>query len=275
MTLDATPESAEGAYEAKNWSECAAQWMSVSERVTGEQKTGALYDAACCYALDGRVDAAVTTLESALDAGYWDAEHMATDEDLATVRTHAKWPGFLARGTANFAAFESSIKDPALRKELLAIAAKDQAARAAIKSPDDKPAIEVVIAIDREATARMKQVIAQHGWPGKSVVGVDGANAAWLLVQHADADLAFQKSCIALMEPLVAKGEVTGKDFAYLWDRVAISEGRKQRYGTQYDGDDLAPLEDPANVDARRKAMGLGTLSEYKEFVKKAESSSR
>ena len=266
-----TPESAEAAYDAKNWSECAAQWLAVSERATGEQKTGALYDAACCYALDGRVDPAIATLEAALDAGYWDAEHAVVDEDLAAVRAHAKWPALEARVTANFAAFEKSLADPALRRELLALAEKDQAARAAIKSDGDKPAIEAVMAIVREATARMKEVVAKHGWPGKSIVGVDGANAAWLFVQHADADLAFQKACLAQMEPLVASGEVAGKDFAYLWDRVAISEGRKQRYGTQFDGDDIAPLEDPANVDTRRKSVGLSTLAEYKASAKKAD----
>jgi len=266
-----SPESAEAAYDAKNWSECAAQWIAVSEHSTGEQKTGALYDAACCYALDGRVDPAIATLESAFDAGYWDAEHVIADDDLASVRAHAKWPALEARAQANFVAFEKSLADPALRKELLALATKDQKARFAIKDQDDKPAIEAVMAIDREATARMKQVVAQHGWPGKRVVGLDGANAAWLLVQHADADAAFQKDCLAKMEPLVATGDVAGKDFAYLFDRVAIAEGRKQRYGTQFDGEDIAPLEDPPNVDARRKSVGLGTLAEYKAFVKQAE----
>jgi len=264
-----TPESAEAAYDAKNWSECAAQWLAVSERATGEQKTGALYDAACCYALDGRVDAAIATLELAFDAGYWDAEHAVTDEDLAAARTHAKWPALEARAKANFAAFEKSLVDPALRRELLALAERDQKARAALASVGDKPAIEAVMAIDREATARMKEVVAKYGWPGKRIVGVDGANAAWFFVQHADADLAFQKACLAQMEPLVAAGEVTGKDFAYLWDRVAINEGRKQRYGTQFDGDDIAPLEDPANVDARRKSVGLSTLAEYKASARR------
>lgn len=270
LTATITPESAEAAYDAKNWSECAAQWMTVSEAAAAEQKTGALYDAACCYALDGRVDAAIAALEAALDAGYWDAEHMAADEDLATVRAHAKWPALKERVDAGFAAFEKTLVAPALRKELLAIATKIEASQLAITGPTDKPAIEAAMAIDRDATAKMKEVVATHGWPGKRVVGVDGANAAALLVQHADSDLAFQKDCLAKMEPLVQAGEVAGKDYAYLWDRVAIAEGKPQRYGTQLEGDDIAPLEDPANVDARRKAVGLGTLADYRAYVKKA-----
>jgi hypothetical protein len=272
ITLDASPAAAEAAYEAKNWAECASLWTSVAGGATGEQKAGALYDAACCYTLDGRVEPAIASLESALAAGYWDAEHMRTDEDLAPARMHVKWTALEARAAANFAAYEKTLVDPALRRELLALAAKDIAARNQMTSADDKVGMEAVAVVDRETTARMKQVVAQHSWPGKRIVGVDGANAAWLLVHHADADVPFQKACLALMEPLVAKGEVTGKDYAFLWDRVAIAEGRKQRYGTQLDGDDVAPLEDPANVDARRKAMGMGTLAEYQAFVKQAES---
>jgi hypothetical protein len=267
LNASISAESAEAAYDAKNWPECAAQWTSVAEKLTGEPKALALYDAACCYALDGRVDPSVASLEAALDAGYWDHEHAAVDDDLAKVREHAKWPAIEARAKANFEAFEKSLGDAALRKELLELVAKDQAARAKADNRND-----VVMALDKETAARMKDIVAKHGWPGKSLVHVDGAHAAWMLVQHADSEPAFQKDCLAKMEPLVQTGEVSGQDFAYLFDRVAVNAGKPQRYGTQF-GDDgeLAPLEDSANVDARRKAVGLGTLVEYQQLVRKLE----
>jgi hypothetical protein len=37
------------------------------------------------------------------------------------------------------------------------------------------------------------------GWPGSTLVGTDGAHAAWLIVQHADADPALQEKCLKLM----------------------------------------------------------------------------
>jgi len=260
--LVATAESADAAYDAKNWAECATQWISISERMAGEQRTGALYDAACCYALDGRGDAALSTLEAALDAGYWDAEHLDADPDLASVRGHAKWPEISARAKASFAAFEKSLGEPALRRELLALAEQDQKARELDKD---------IEAVDRENAIRMREIVVKHGWPSKSLVGADGSSAAWLIVQHADHDVAFQRSCLEKMEQLVKSGEAIGKDFAFLWDRVAVNEGRPQRYGTQLDGEDVLPLEDPSNVDARRKALGLSTLAEYKELVRKSE----
>ena len=68
-----------------------------------------------------------------------------------------------------------------LRAELLRRVEKDQAAR---KARD----LEAVRAVDAENLPWLKQVIAEHSWPGSSLAGTDGARAAWLLVQHADRD---------------------------------------------------------------------------------------
>ena len=56
-------------------------------------------------------------------------------------------------------------------------------------------------------------------------------------------------------------------EVAMLEDRIRTFEGRPQRYGTQFDWDEhghlsLLPLEDPAGVDARRRAIGLGPLAQ-------------
>ena len=65
---------------------------------------------------------------------------------------------------------------------------EDQDARKEIfKTPSpDAAALRRLADIDRKNTARMKEIIENKGWPGKSLVGGDGAHAAWLLVQHAD-----------------------------------------------------------------------------------------
>lgn len=65
------------------------------------------------------------------------------------------------------------------------------------------------------------------------------------------------------------EGEVSKRDIAYLEDRIAISDGRPQIYGTQFyknsDGQLVPqPIEDIVKVDERRKEMGLETLDEYK-----------
>ena len=116
----------------------------------------------------------------------------------------------------------------------------------------------------------MHEIVAKYGWPGKSLVGEDGANAAWLLVQHADKDLSFQKDVLAKMEPMVKTQEVSAIDFGYLWDRVAVAEHRPQRYGTQFDEkQEPRPIEDEAHVDERRASIGLPSMAEYREQMRK------
>jgi hypothetical protein len=119
---------------------------------------------------------------------------------------------------------------------------------------------------DSENTAWLKTIVANRGWPGGILVGKDGALAAWLLVQHADADPKFQRTCLDLMVKL-PKDEVAQGNVAYLTDRVLLAEGKKQLYGTQFvpvDGRlQPRPLEDETNVDRRRAAVGLPPLAEY------------
>lgn len=237
-------------------------------RYPGRRGSWAFYDAACCYALDGRRDLAFTALDAAIAEGYRDVDHLLVDEDLATLRTDARWPGAVAAARAAFAAWEHTLVFPDLRRQLLAMDKDDQAARNAwIAAPRDSAAARAlgmkVMDIDKRDTAALKAMVDAHGWPGVSLMGKDGAHAAWLLVQHADQDLAFQKRCLVLLEATVARGDAAPDEYAYLYDRVAVAEKRLQRYGTQIMGTEPAPLEDPANVDARRASVGLGTLADY------------
>jgi len=116
----------------------------------------------------------------------------------------------------------------------------------------------------------MHDIVTKYGWPGKSLVGEDGANAAWLLVQHADKDLAFQKDVLAKMEPMAKTEEVSPTDYGYMWDRIAVAEHRPQRYGTQFnDKQEPQPIEDEAHVDERRASIGLPSMAEYRAQMRK------
>src|SRR5437764_14843059 len=88
--------------------------------------------------------------------------------------------------------------------------------------------------IDDENAVWLREVVTRFGWPGRTLVGDDGAHAAWLLAQHADRDRPFQKRCLGLLQKAVKSGEASGRDLAYLTDRVLVAEGKKQLYGTQF-----------------------------------------
>jgi Family of unknown function (DUF6624) len=150
--------------------------------------------------------------------------------------------------------------DDGLRAELLRRVEKDQVARKALDADAMREA-------DGENLPWLKEVVAAHGWPGASLVGADGAHAAWLLAQHADAEPAFQRQCLGLIGAAVEAGEASLLEYAYLTDRVLLAEGRSQVYGTQVTRRDGAwvprDLRDPELVDERRAAAGLEPLAEY------------
>ena len=118
----------------------------------------------------------------------------------------------------------------------------------------------------------MKQIVGKYSWPTRKMVGTDGMRAAWLLVQHADLAVSFQRKCLTLMEAHKSDGQVDRAGLAYLTDRVLVNTGQPQVYGSQVHVVDGVrkprPIRDAENVDRRRKSMGLKkTLKEYIEFM--------
>jgi hypothetical protein len=184
-----------------------------------------------------------------------------------------------------------TVKEPKLREDLLARVKTDQAARMAMiefmkkqdsgghvvldkLTPEQKVENERLSAAvdkaDKENTKWLGEIVEKHGWPTISLVGKDGSNDAWLLAQHADRDPKFQRKCLDLMTK-APKEEVSQKNLAYLTDRVLLAEGKKQIYGTQFTSTngkwEPRALEDPENVDKRRKEVGLPPLSEYVKMM--------
>lgn len=87
--------------------------------------------------------------------------------------------------------------------------------------------------VDEDNVRWLKSALPADGWFRVSRDGKAATRNAWLIVQHATFDRPFQKQVLAVMEPLVDQGEVSGGDYALLFDRVSLAEGRPQRYGSQ------------------------------------------
>lgn len=189
-------------------------------------------------------------------------------------------------GTSN----EIACELPEIREEILKRVKKDQDARFQFievlnsKLPDDAEErakaeahrttlIATMTAVDTENREWLKKVIAKEGWLGASKVGREGAHGAWLLVQHADRDLEFQKECLELMKALPEE-EVAKVDIAYLTDRVLCAENKPQLYGTQVvvnDGKaELKEVADREQLDERRASVGLEPIEDYLKRVEEA-----
>lgn len=170
----------------------------------------------------------------------------------------------------------ATLTRPALRHNLLLMRLHDQEARAYLRStggPIDPttPQGARVVAVDAAHLKRLKQIVAQDGLPTAQMVGLDGVDAALTLTVHAAADPDFQERVLTLAIARVRSGEVRAEQFATLTDDVLRGQGKKQRYGTEFDWRDGKlkpyPIEDEANVDARRRELGMGTLANYTCFM--------
>lgn len=133
--------------------------------------------------------------------------------------------------------------------------------------------VQELSALDRKNSSRVKKIIDKHGWPGISLVGKRGAQAAWLLVQHATHDVKFQKKCLNLLRNAVRRGDAEKKHEALLTDRILILENKKQIYGTQFrsrkDGImEPFPIKNRRRLSTLRKAMGLEPFSIYEKKMR-------
>jgi len=167
----------------------------------------------------------------------------------------------------------------ALRKELLTLVEQDQNLRnEMIKSGVDHPDKAIVArldALDSQNTVRMRSIIKKFGWPGADLVGWDGTEAAFTLVQHAAHSL--QKELFSLLTTKFKAGIIRGPNYALFLDRVLVDDGKPQVYGskakpfTQWENGEpvFYPIADEANVDKRRAEVDLSSLAEYRLFLKR------
>jgi hypothetical protein len=156
-----------------------------------------------------------------------------------------------------------------VRRELLAMAARDLSVRMELAADGSlfhryHPRMQ---AVHDANAARLAVIMDGHGWPGEPQVGRDGAEAAWLIAQHAIAQPAMQRAALTALWEATRRGEVPALQAAMLEDRIRAFEGRPQRYGTQFDWDangELSPLpiEDTDGLDDRRRMLGLLPLEQ-------------
>lgn len=122
--------------------------------------------------------------------------------------------------------------------------------------------------VDLKHQKKLRKIISEIGWPTYSKVGKEASGWAWMIAQHSDNDLEFQKECLKMMSSL-SDTEVNPINKAYLEDRVRLNEERPLLYGTQIpnkQGDPIDyPIEDKKNLNQRRADLGLEPYEKYRE----------
>ena len=188
---------------------------------------------------------------------------------------------------ALFVAVSASAQDvaePALRAELAERFAAEQDVRQRLiatgafhgdglsnPTPETAALLAEMAATDADNLAFVEGVVAEHGWPTPALVGEDGVNAVWAVVQHANPEV--QERMLPLAEAAWRAGDLPGPSYALLLDRVLVGRGEPQVYGSQpdvaADGTLSAPATvDDATLDARRAAVGLPPMETYLETLR-------
>jgi hypothetical protein len=154
-----------------------------------------------------------------------------------------------------------------IKRKLLEMRAEDARVRAELAKTGELfegycPKMEKV---HLENAEELEKLIDEHGWLGKSMVGEEASEAAWLIVHHAISMPKFSRKCLDLIERAVQQGEAEAKQAAYLKDRICFFEGSPQRFGTQSDWNadgkmQIWTLEDESKVNEYRAEIGLTPL---------------
>ena len=185
-----------------------------------------------------------------------------------------------------FAAAQVAVNQP-LKHELDSIYAVDQRWRSMLFDPriNRRPdSLARALGVTRESLStyipgqmlrtdstnqvRMKQLLKQFGYPGKTLVGTPTNEAAWYVIQHSPAI----EDYLPLIKKAAGKSELPFYLYAQMLDRQLMREGKEQLYGTQAMGYNVLnsatgrreaqppfmwPIRDAAQVNVRRKKAGF------------------
>lgn len=173
--------------------------------------------------------------------------------------------------------------DTTLARELVGMYINDQAIRGNLLQdiidrygiePDSMARLKVFSMVDGPNRERLSEIIANRGFPTLELVGRDAMRGVFLIIQHADQNPEWQKAQLPLVKAAVETDDMRGQDYAYLYDRIRVNAGLPQRYGTQFARVDLAngvaelaETEDPANLNDRRKEIGLMPIEMYRKLM--------
>lgn len=177
-----------------------------------------------------------------------------------------------------------------LKKELDAIMKVDQGYRMLFDTevtPEKKEQLLKDLNIDKEEfkkkswqmvaehdslnMQKIENIIAQYGYPGKTLVGEPTNQAAWYVIQHSTKIGKY----LPLIKEAGKKKEIPFTWVAMMEDRFLMQQDKEQIYGTQGKGEMTKdkdgkqvfvsfvwPVKDLKNVNKRRKVAGFDSTLE-------------
>ena len=155
-----------------------------------------------------------------------------------------------------------------LKEELLKIATKQRELLLRVVENDQtkESEKEKLYKLYEDDTARLCKIIRENGWPTSALVDRDGILAVFYILKNVPS-YELQRDLLPVVAAVVKKDPVQKPEFAGLFDRLRVTAGMKQLFGTQAVSTSgflvLYPIEDQANLNARRAEFGLSEINSY------------
>lgn len=253
----------------KKYKPAARLFSAASQNAALKTDTVFLYKVIICYSAINQPDSSLHYLKLLRDAGYSGYKQLVNDAALANLRKDNRFTDLIL----------------SIKKKNLPI----QPLVAEFKELLDKyqtnynifrlmyyrygPNAKVVQALyqqfkydDSITLYKVMSIVNTYGWLGKKRFGSVGPEVILISILHAD--LSTQKKYFSIISDAAKEGDYPPEHLAFLADKIALSEGGQQIYGMLISNKKNNrfipfPIINEAEVDVRRKLIGLGTLSEF------------
>ena len=117
-----------------------------------------------------------------------------------------------------------------------------------------------------EHIGKLCETLKTYGWPTTALVDREGVAAAFYILKNGGT-YELQRDLLPVIAAVIKKDPAQKKEFAGVVDKLRVTAGMKQLFGTQAVSMGgflvLYPIEDQAKVDARRAEFGLAPLASY------------
>lgn len=268
-------DNAHNLYKLKQYKASALNYTSALSTNAKYVRSEDVYNAACSWALAGNRDSSflyLTKLVKKYDFHYIGS--LSKDNDLNSLRQDLRWQYIISTATHNKQKADEKL-NRALMKSLDTIYNADQVSRRKIDSVEKangmrsiqlKRLWDTINYNDSINVMKVERIIKKHGWPGIDIIGEVGNKTVWLVIQHATLDK--QLKYLPLLRKSVQSSKSPAWYLAQMEDRILMSQGKKQVYGSQYEFDEktqkykLYPIVDERSVNDRRKLVGLPPLEQ-------------
>ncbi|MEM7106268.1 MAG: DUF6624 domain-containing protein [Bacteroidota bacterium] len=121
--------------------------------------------------------------------------------------------------------------------------------------------------VDSVNMIKLSKMLDANGWIATTHYGEAASNRALAILNKASSN--YQVYYLTMVTNALSAGEIKPAGFAEVYDKAMIAQGKNQLYGTQMSFNEteginkVHPIEDEANIEQRRKVVGLPPMTAY------------